>query len=42
MLYLSRQADGELMLEIDKVGRMEENEGAMLWSISFPSPTWLT
>ena len=38
---LSRQADSELMLEIDKAGRMQENEGAMLWSISFPSPTWL-
>ena len=38
---LSRQADSELMLEIDKAGRMQENEGAMLWNISFPSPTWL-
>uniref|UniRef100_A0A2N9J2Z8 Reverse transcriptase n=2 Tax=Fagus sylvatica TaxID=28930 RepID=A0A2N9J2Z8_FAGSY len=38
---LSRQADSELMLEIDKAGRMQKNEGAMLWNISFPSPTWL-
>uniref|UniRef100_A0A2N9J8Y4 Reverse transcriptase n=1 Tax=Fagus sylvatica TaxID=28930 RepID=A0A2N9J8Y4_FAGSY len=38
---LSRQADSELFLEIDKAGRMEDNEGALLWAISFPSPTWL-
>uniref|UniRef100_A0A2N9IYS4 Integrase catalytic domain-containing protein n=1 Tax=Fagus sylvatica TaxID=28930 RepID=A0A2N9IYS4_FAGSY len=38
---LSRQADSELFLEIDKAGRMEDNGGALLWAISFPSPTWL-
>ena len=38
---LSRQVDNELFLEIDKVGRMEDNGGAILWAISFPSPTWL-
>jgi hypothetical protein len=38
---LSRQANSELMLEIDKAGRMQKNEGPMLWNISFPSPTWL-
>jgi hypothetical protein len=38
---LSKQADSELFLEIDKAGRMEDNGGALLWAISFPSPTWL-
>jgi hypothetical protein len=39
---LSRQADSELFLEIDKAARMENNGGARLWAISFPSPTWLS
>uniref|UniRef100_A0A2N9FC87 RNA-directed DNA polymerase n=1 Tax=Fagus sylvatica TaxID=28930 RepID=A0A2N9FC87_FAGSY len=39
---LSRQADSELSLEIDKAARMENNGGAKLWAISFPSPTWLS
>ncbi len=34
---LSRQVDSELLLEIDKAGRMEANDDAMLWEISFPS-----
>jgi hypothetical protein len=39
---LSKQADSELSLEIDKAARMENNGGAKLWAISFPSPTWLS
>uniref|UniRef100_A0A2N9FND1 Reverse transcriptase/retrotransposon-derived protein RNase H-like domain-containing protein n=1 Tax=Fagus sylvatica TaxID=28930 RepID=A0A2N9FND1_FAGSY len=38
---LSKQADSELLLEISKARRMEANDGAILWAISFSSPTWL-
>lgn len=38
---LSKQADSELLLEISKAVRMEANDGAILWAISFSSPTWL-